>query len=89
MLTMKPMRWILLLALGVPFVATAVEAQNWPTKPLRAVIPIGAGGPTDIIPRIVFEQLSSQLGQAVVVENRVGAGGMIGAAFAAKANSDG
>jgi tripartite-type tricarboxylate transporter receptor subunit TctC len=56
---------------------------------LRAIVPIGAGGPTDIIPRVVFEQLSPQLGQTIVVENRTGAGGTIGAAFVAKAAPDG
>lgn len=86
---MKPTRPVLLFVLGFGFAATAAEAQNWPTKPLRAVIPIGAGGPTDVIPRIVFEQLSLQLGQTIVVENRVGAGGTIGAAYVAKANADG
>ena len=49
----------------------------------------GAGSTTDIIPRVVFEQLSPQLGQSIVVENRTGAGGTIGSAFVAKADPDG
>nr|WP_249810514.1 tripartite tricarboxylate transporter substrate binding protein [Bradyrhizobium sp. 157] len=68
---------------------SAVNAQTWPTKPLRAIVPFGAGSTTDIIPRVVFEQLSSQLGHGIVVENRSGAGGTIGAGFVAKADPDG
>ena len=64
-------------------------AQAWPTKPVRAIIPFGAGSATDIIPRIVFEPLSVQLGQPIVVENRTGAGGTIGTAAVAKADPDG
>jgi tripartite-type tricarboxylate transporter receptor subunit TctC len=86
---MKPISLMLLFALGLGFATPAAQAQTWPTKPIRVIVPIGAGGPTDIIPRVVFEQLSPQLGQTIVVENRTGAGGTIGAAFVAKANPDG
>lgn len=75
----------LLLALA----AFDVSAQAWPTKPLRAIVPVGAGSSTDIVHRIVLEQVSEQLGQAIVVENRVGAGGTIGTAVVAKAQPDG
>jgi tripartite-type tricarboxylate transporter receptor subunit TctC len=75
--------------LGLAFVATGHAAQPWPTKPVRAVVPFAAGSSTDIIPRVVFEQLSNQLGQAIVVENRAGAGGTIGAASVAKSDPDG
>ena len=75
--------------LGLAFVATGHAAQPWPTKPVRAVVPFAAGSSTDIIPRVVFEQLSHQLGQAIVVENRAGAGGTIGAASVAKSDPDG
>ncbi|MCC6890017.1 MAG: tripartite tricarboxylate transporter substrate binding protein [Hyphomicrobiales bacterium] len=80
---------MLVLVLGVAVATSVVQAQTWPAKPLRVIVPIGAGGPTDIIPRVVFEQLSPQLGQTIVVENRVGAGGTLGAAFVAKAEPDG
>jgi tripartite-type tricarboxylate transporter receptor subunit TctC len=76
---------ILVLALATPPLA----AQNWPVKPIRAVVPYGAGSTTDIVPRVVFEQLSIQLGQPIVVENRGGAGGTIGSASIAKADPDG
>ncbi len=65
------------------------DAQAWPTKPLRAIVPVGAGSSTDIVHRLVLEQLSVQLGQPIVVENRVGAGGTIGSAFVAKSEPDG
>ena len=64
-------------------------AQAWPTRPLRAIVPVGAGSSTDIVHRLVLEQLSAQLGQPIVVENRVGAGGTIGSAVVAKSEPDG
>jgi tripartite-type tricarboxylate transporter receptor subunit TctC len=64
-------------------------AEGWPTKPIRAIIPFGAGSATDVVPRIVLEQLAAQLGQPIVVENRGGAGGTIGSALVAKAEPDG
>jgi tripartite-type tricarboxylate transporter receptor subunit TctC len=79
----------ILLALGLCLPLIDAHAQTWPTKPLRAIVPVGAGSTTDIIPRIVFEQLSAQLGQTIVVENRTGAGGTIGTGFVAKADPDG
>lgn len=64
-------------------------AENWPSKPLRVIVPYGAGSTTDIIPRVVFEQLAPQVGQSIVVENRAGAGGTIGSSLVAKATPDG
>jgi tripartite-type tricarboxylate transporter receptor subunit TctC len=64
-------------------------AINWPTRPIRAIVPVGAGSATDIVPRAVFEQLSAELGQPIVVENRVGAGGTLGIGAVARANPDG
>jgi tripartite-type tricarboxylate transporter receptor subunit TctC len=85
---MKPICAMLLPVLGIAF-GTIAEAQTWPAKPLRAIVPVEAGSLTDILARVVFEQLSPQLGQSIVVENRTGAGGTIGAAFVAKSNADG
>ena len=81
----------LLIVLIISFALTSInaEAQTWPAKPIKAVVPVGAGSTTDIIPRLVFEQLAAQLGQTIVVENRVGAGGTIGSNFVAKADPDG
>jgi tripartite-type tricarboxylate transporter receptor subunit TctC len=84
---MKPI--VLFAATAISLASSMSSAQNWPAKPLRAIVPIGPGSTTDIIPRIVFEQLGPQLGQSIVVENRPGAGGTIGAAFVAKADPDG
>ena len=72
---MKPIYLMLLPVLGLGLATMEAGAEAWPTKPLRAIVPVGAGSTTDIIPRVVFEQLSAQLGQSIVVENRVGAGG--------------
>jgi tripartite-type tricarboxylate transporter receptor subunit TctC len=80
---------MLLSGLGLAVAATDVGAQTWPSKPLHMVVPVGAGSTTDIVPRVVFEQLSPQLGQPIVVENRTGAGGTIGSAAVARAEPDG
>jgi tripartite-type tricarboxylate transporter receptor subunit TctC len=74
------------LALGV---ALEAHAETWPSKPIRAIVPFAAGSTTDIVPRVVFDQLSTQLGQSIVVENRAGAGGTIGSAFVATSEPDG
>ena len=86
---MKPLPLTLLAVVGFTLATMAASAETWPAKPLRAIVPVGAGSTTDIIPRVVFEQLSAQLGQSIVVENRVGAGGAVGSAFVAKAEPDG
>ena len=86
---MKPLSLTLLAVAGLGLVTMEARAETWPTKSLRAIVPVGAGSTTDIIPRVVFEQLSAQLGQSIVVENRAGAGGTIGSAFVAKAEPDG
>jgi tripartite-type tricarboxylate transporter receptor subunit TctC len=86
---MKPIYLMILPALGLAFATMDAEAQTWPTKPLRVIVPVGAGSTTDIIPRVVFEQLSPQLGQNIIVENRAGAGGTIDTGFVAKADPDG
>jgi tripartite-type tricarboxylate transporter receptor subunit TctC len=66
-----------------------VQAQAWPAKPIRAIVPFGAGSTIDVIGRIVLEPLSVALGQPIVVENRGGAGGSVGTAYVAKAEPDG
>ena len=76
-------------AAALPFAATMVRAQAWPSKPIRLVIPFPAGGSTDIVGRVLGEKLSQSLGQAVVVDNRAGAGGTTGSDLVAKAAADG
>src|SRR5262249_35850994 len=85
----SPIRLMPAVALGLALTASGAEAQEWPTKPLRAIVPIAAGSVVDIVPRVVFEQLSAQLGQSIVVENRPGAGQTAGASAVAKSDPDG
>jgi tripartite-type tricarboxylate transporter receptor subunit TctC len=80
---------MLFLALGLATAATNAHAENWPTRPLKAVVPFAPGSLVDVGPRIVFEQLATQLGQPIVVENRTGAGGTIGAQQVAKSSPNG
>lgn len=77
--------WALCGVLG----ATQVHAQVYPSKPIRIIAPSGVGGPVDVICRLMSQGLSEQLGQPLVVENRVGASGLIGADLVAKAAADG
>lgn len=83
-----------LLALGTVAVATLglhhpASAQAWPNKPVTVIVPFPAGGGTDAFARPLFAQLTKQLGQQVIVDNRGGAGGNVGATIAAKAAPDG
>jgi len=79
---------LVVLALGLAC-SVAAPAQSWPQKPVRFIVPFGAGGVTDVAARIVSEKLSDAWGQPVIVENRPGAGGSLGAAEAARAAPDG
>jgi tripartite-type tricarboxylate transporter receptor subunit TctC len=77
------------LAATVAFAANGVMAQAWPNKPVRIVVPYGAGSSPDVIARIVAEKLSPRLGQPVIIENRAGGGGNNGTGVVAKAAGDG
>ena len=64
-------------------------ASNYPTKPIRVIVPSPPGGPPDLLMRIIAPKLSVSLGQTVIVENRLGAGGLVGTAYVAKLPADG
>jgi len=74
---------------AVLFAASVASADNWPSHVIKAVIPFGAGSAADVVPRVVFDRLAAELGQAIVIENRPGAGGTIGTATIVKADPDG
>ena len=82
-----------LLALGCAaalcFVATGVPAQNYPDKPIRLIVPFGAGGGSDYVGRLVGVKLTEQMGQTVVVDNRPGAASLMGTEIAMRAAPDG
>jgi len=69
--------------------AAPMHAQTFPSKPITLVVPFAAGGPTDVVARTLGASMTRILGQSVVVENKLGAGGTIAAAYVAKANPDG
>ena len=73
----------------IAFAASLSHAQGWPSRPVKLVVPFPAGGPTDVLSRVVAERLSSHVKQPVVVENKPGAGGSIGADLVAKSAPDG
>jgi tripartite-type tricarboxylate transporter receptor subunit TctC len=79
----------LLAALAVLAAIPFAQAQSWPTKPVKIIVPFPAGGPTDVLTRVLGDKLAQALGQPVVVENKPGAGGSIGADLAAKSAPDG
>lgn len=81
----------LLVAAGAVVAGSSGQAaaQAFPTKQIRVIVPLSAGSATDIIPRVVFEHVGQALGQSIIVENRVGAGGTIGANAVAKSDPDG
>lgn len=93
---MKLSRLSPLFALSLSLIPCVVQAQaqaqiqaNWPSRPIHVVVPFAPGTVTDIVPRLVFEQVAAQLGQSIVVENRPGAGGTAAAGIIARSDADG
>jgi tripartite-type tricarboxylate transporter receptor subunit TctC len=78
-----------LLAVVVFGLSTSAFAQTWPAKPIKWIVPFAPGGTTDILARTIGEKLTVALGQPVIIENKPGAGGGVGADFTAKAPPDG
>jgi tripartite-type tricarboxylate transporter receptor subunit TctC len=81
---MKKLLLLLFLALALP-----VAGQDWPAKPVRIIVPFPPGGSADLMPRVVAEKLSEKWGQPVIIENRAGAAGAIGADVVFRAEPDG
>jgi tripartite-type tricarboxylate transporter receptor subunit TctC len=92
-MVLVPPRWMGRLALGLLALDLAIalpaNAQDYPSQTLKIVVPFVAGGGVDVVARIIAPNLSEELGQPVIIENRGGAGGMIGAAAVAQAPPDG
>ena len=74
---MKSSGLLVSIAMYAALGSLGAAAESWPSRPLHVIVPFGAGTTTDIVPRIVFEQVSAQLGQPIIVENRPGAGGVV------------
>ena len=88
---MKKRNWLRSLGVAAVVLVTwgGVYAQNYPTKPVRLIVPFPAGGATDLFARTLSQKLGEKLGASLVVENRPGAGGTLGSDLAAKASPDG
>jgi tripartite-type tricarboxylate transporter receptor subunit TctC len=76
-------------AAALPAVSRRGWAQSWPSRPITIIVPFAAGGPSDVLARLLGERFRATLGQAVIVENVTGAGGTIGVTRAARAEPDG
>src|SRR5215831_5128272 len=90
MTVMKAIAAALLLATGIALVAAAQSAADFPSRPVKLLVPFAAGGPTDVVARILADLLSARWGgKSVVVEDRPGAGTIVATAATAKATPDG
>ena len=85
----KTMLSMLACALGAAAFAPAHAQEAFPSRPITLVIPFPAGGATDVLGRLIGKKLGDKLGQSVVIDNRAGAGTVIGASYVAKAAPDG
>jgi tripartite-type tricarboxylate transporter receptor subunit TctC len=83
------MKKLVLALAATAMMAGAAQAQSYPSRPVTMIVPFAAGGPTDIVARIVGEHMSKTLGQQIVVENVAGAGGTTGITRAAQSKNDG
>jgi len=86
---LRPLAALLVLAGAVALAAPAIGADDYPTRPVRIIVPFGAGGPTDVYARAIAEELRKSMHQTFVMENRPGAGTTIGTEVVAKSPPDG
>jgi len=84
-----PRRALPALLLAAPALVPHAQAQEWPSRPIRLIVPFTAGGPVDLVARLLAERLRDRLGQPVVIENRAGAGGSLGVRLVATSPPDG
>jgi tripartite-type tricarboxylate transporter receptor subunit TctC len=82
-------RSIPLIVIVSGLLAATAQAEQWPSRLIKATIPFGAGSAADVVPRVVLDRLAAELGQSIVIENRAGAGGSLGTAMVTKADPDG
>ncbi len=80
---------VIMLAAQILSAQAGAQEGSWPVRPITLIVPVAAGGPVDVVGRVVAASLAEKLGKPVIVENIGGGGGMIGAARAAKAEADG
>ena len=76
-------------ALSLGLIASCLAQDNWPTRPIKLIVPFQAGSATDVAARVVASKMTTLLGQTLVIENKIGASGFIGAEFVSKAPNDG
>jgi tripartite-type tricarboxylate transporter receptor subunit TctC len=88
-MTSRIRRLMMLAAMGSIAPSMSAFAQSWPAQPIRIVVPFGAGGVADLTARVVAQRMSQSLGQAVIIDNRPGAGGVVASDVVAKAAPDG
>jgi tripartite-type tricarboxylate transporter receptor subunit TctC len=86
---MKKITSMMLAGIALAIASTSAFAQSWPMRPIRLIVPFTPGGGVDLTGRVIAPKLSEALGQTVIVENRGGAGGLIGVDLGAKASPDG
>ncbi len=82
-------RWLLLAAAALALLPAAHAQSAWPDKPIRVVLPFPPGGPSDVVMRLAAEKMQASLKQAIIIDNKAGAGGNLGAAEVARAAPDG
>src|SRR5213592_4827298 len=86
---MQSARLATILALGLAALASAASAQDYPTRPVKIIVPFAAGGPADVYARFLAQRLQEAMGQPFVVEDRPGAGSVLGTEAVAKSGPDG